>query len=393
MIYVGIDIAKQKHDCCIIDSEGADVRKAFSFSNNRTGFEELKAAILKCSGEGLSPGNVRVGFEATGHYGINLHSYLSNCGFCTMPLNAMCVKLYRQTQTLRKTKTDKTDARAIAEMLLYGRSNPTPVYYQNSELKSLTRHRFRLVALCSKSKIQKARLISILFPEIEAVISRTSLATLTALFSELPDAARIASCRIDRLANLIHKASQGRYGRKTAEELKALARESIGIESMACSLELQQVIEQIQLYNRQINYVEKQIKAIVENMQTKITSIPGIGLITGAVILAEIGDISRFPTPDKLQAFAGLDPSTWQSGKFKATKSPMVKRGSPYLRWAIMQSARLCTMYSPEYKDYLKKKIGEGKHYFVALGHLAKKLIRVIFSILNTNQEYIPKAA
>lgn len=172
-----------------------------------------------------------------------------------------------------------------------------------------------------------------------------------------------------------------------------LARQSVGRESESLSFELVQVIESIQFYERQIFVLDKQLAAFVKAMGTPLLSIPGIGCTLAAYILAEIGDITRFASPDKLLAFAGLEPSTYQSGRFTASKTPMVKHGSTYLRWALIQAARLVAMRCPDFKQFKEKKLAQGKHHFVVLGHVAKKLVRVIFHILTANESFVSQAA
>ncbi|MDD4096761.1 MAG: IS110 family transposase, partial [Oscillospiraceae bacterium] len=216
-------------------------------------------------------------------------------------------------------------------------------------------------------------------------------AAIKALLLELPSARRIAACRIDRLTNLLRVASHGRYDRAKAEEIKSLAQQSIGANSPAVALELQLTLQHLDFLLQQINELDKAIRTAVAQTQSPILSIPGIGPTLAAIILAEIGDIHRFSSPDKLQAFAGLDPSTYQSGKFKADRTPMVKHGSTYLRWALMQAARLAAINCETFGRYLAAKQAQGKHYFVALGHTAKKLIRVIFRILTANEVFVPQ--
>lgn len=393
MIYVGIDVAKNKHDCCILGMDGEYLCRPFSFDNDSAGFGRLMDAILECSKHSVSPDGVRAGFEATGHYSENLAAFLRSNGFEPVVFNPLRVKLHRQASSLRKTKTDRADAKCIAELLLLDHSNPAPISYQISELKSLTRHRSRLVEARGKCKVHLNRLVDVLFPELQSVVSTLTQASVLALLAELPGAAHIALCRIDRLTNLLRMASKGRYKRDKAVSIKALAKDSIGRSSPARSLELQQVIEQIYFFNSQIEAVEKQIACIVSAMDSPLLTIPGIGIIIASVTIAEIGDIRRFDTPDQLLAFAGLEPSTYQSGKFKADRTPMVKHGSTYLRWAVMQAARLTCVHCPDFRRYMERKLAQGKHYFVALGHLSKKLIRVIFHILNANEPFVPTMA
>ena len=390
MIYVGIDAAKDEHDCCILGGNGQTVREAFTFQNNHQGFEQLKTEIRRSS-EAEGSGQIRAGLESTGHYSGNLEAFLRSSGVELVVFNPLQVNLYRKSQTLRKTKTDKVDAKCIAQLLMTAESNPVSVSYQTQELKALTRHRSRLVSQRTKLKVSISRLVVMLFPELPTVCNSVTQAAIKALLLEMPGACQIAACRIDRLTNLLSKASKGRYGRAKAEEIKSLAQQSIGANSPATSLELRLTLQHLDFLQKQIHDLDKTIRVAVEQIQSPLLSIPGIGTTLAAIILAEIGDIHRFSSPDKLQAFAGLDPSTYQSGKFKADKTPMVKHGSTYLRWALMQAARLVAMNCETFGRYLATKQAQGKHYFVALGHTAKKLIRVIFHILNANEDFVPQ--
>lgn len=390
MIYVGIDVAKSKHDCCILESDGLTVRDTFTFANDRDGFNRLMETITATAQE-TETGSIKAGLEATGHYSENLVSFLRRSGVEPVVFNPLQVNRFRKSQTLRKTKTDKVDAKSIAQLLMTSESSPAPLSYQIVELKTLTRHRTRLVAQRARLKVSIARLVDILFPELPSVCCSVTQASMKVLLLELPGAHAVAGTRIDRLTNLLLNASQRRYGRQKALELKALARRSIGADSPATALELQFTLQQLDFIQQQIRLLDHAIKKAVTAIGTPLLSIPGIGPTLAAIILAEIGDIHRFRSPDKLQAFAGLDPSTYQSGTFRADKTPMVKHGSTYLRWALMQAARLVALYCDTFRRYLESKLAQGKHYFVALGHTAKKLIRVIFHILTTNESFVPQ--
>lgn len=392
LIYVGIDVAKQKHDCCILNAQGEVLQRIFTFTNDWSGFSKLQTAIQDAVTSQQDP-SIKAGLEATGHYSENLLAFLRSIGIEPVVLNPLRVSLYRKALSLRKTKTDKVDAKCIAGLLMSDESNPVPPSYQTQELKVLTRHRLRLVSMRSKAKIQFSRLTDILFPELCTVCWSTTQKSMLALLKVLPGARKIAACRVDRLSAILTQASQGRYGRAKAETIKALAQQSIGRESEALSFELTQVIETIEFAQRKIDELDKVIHACVQTLQTPLISIPGISYCLASIILAEIGDISRFASPDKLLAFAGLEPSAYQSGNFTASRTPMTKRGSTYLRWALLQAARLVAMRCPEFKVYQARKRAQGKHYFVVLGHLAKKLVRVIFHILTTNECYRPQTA
>lgn len=386
MIYVGIDVAKDKHDCFAMNSDGEILIENFTFKNNLDGFN-LFFNLISNFNESLK--NIKVGLEATGHYSNNILNFLTSKGFSVYVINPLQTNLYRKGQSLRKTKTDKLDARFIATMLITDNLKPySNLSYHISELKSLVRHRFRLVEERSKFKVSLSRLITIVFPELEKIVWSISQNSILYLLNELPSTKDISTCNLKHLTTLLEKYSKGKYSRDKAVEIRNLAKVSIGTNSASISFELRQVIKTILFLQSQIDEIDKELKKSLDELNSPIMSIPGISYVTAAFILAEIGDINNFDSPSKLQAFAGLDPSTYQSGKFTATHSTMVKRGSKYLRWALLTATRLVCMRDKTFNDYKNQKLAEGKHYFVALSHTSKKLIRVIFYLLKTNHSY-----
>ena len=386
MIYVGIDVAKDKHDCFAMNSDGEILSEKLTITNNLDGFETLYNSLMNFSD---SLYNIKVGLEATGHYSNNILNFLTEKGFNIYLINPLQTNLYVKGQSLRKTKTDKLDAHVIATMLISDNLKPyIPVSYHISELKSLTRHRFRLVKENSKFKTSLVRLVDIVFPELPKVVSSVAQKSCLALLSELPSAKEIAECNLTHLTHLLLNNSNKMFGKDKAIQIRELARKSIGLNSNSVSFELKQTISIIQFIQEQLDDVEKRIKEILKEINSPILSIPGISFKTAGSILAEIGDISRFDSPAKLLAFAGLDPSMYQSGKFFSTHSVMVKRGSKYLRFALMTAARMVCLNDATFNEFKNKKMAEGKHYMVAMGHVAKKLVRVIYYLLKTNNVY-----
>ena len=386
MIFVGIDVAKDKHDCFAISSDGEVLFEKLTIKNTLDGFSLLINSIFNFEKD---LNKIKVGLEATGHYSNNIVNFLLNKGFSLYLINPLQTNLFRKGQSLRKTKTDKLDAHIIATMLISGNLQPySKKLYHISELKSLVRHRFRLVKERSKCKVSFSRLLTILFPELENVVWSTSQKSALYLLFELPSANDIANCNLKHLTSILQKYSNGKYTKDKAIEIRELARNSIGSISPAQSFEMKQVIQSILFYQSQIDEIDKELKRIVSELNSPILSIPGISYVSAAFILAEIGDINNFDSPAKVQAFAGLDPSTYQSGKYTATHARMVKRGSKYLRWALLNASRLVAMRDKTFHDYKEKKLSEGKHYFVALSHVTKKLIRVIFYLLKTGKTY-----
>lgn len=391
MIYVGIDIAKDKHDCFITNSDGETLYKPFTISNNREGYEELYSKICSSTGD-IS--KVKVGLEATGHYSYNLLGFLVDKGLATFVINPLHTNLYRKSLSLRQTKTDKVDARTIASMLMsdVNLKSYSDTSYHNEELKSLTRYRFDKVKERAKLKTSVSRLALILFPELEKMIPTLHMASVYALLSEFPGASNVASAHLTRLTNLLETASKGRYSKDTAILFREAARSSIGSNMPAKSLELKHTIKLIQELDTEIEEIEKEIKIIMDEINSPILSIPGINYRMGAMIIAEIGDFSRFDSPDKILAYAGLSPSTYQSGQLDSAYSHMEKRGSRYLRYALFNAAKFVCHWDPTFAAYLAKKRAEGKHYNVAISHAAKKLVRVIYQLEKSGQAYIKAA-
>lgn len=387
MICVGIDVAKDKHDCFILSSEGKVLEDVFTIQNNAEGFETLLKVIHRCA---RPEDKIKVGLEATGHYSYNILGFLLDKGLHTYVINPLHTNLYRKSLSLRKTKTDQVDARTIATMLMSGvdLKSYTDTAYHNEELKSLTRYRFGKVQERAKLKSSVARLVCILFPELEKLVSSLHIASVYALLNEFPGAHQIAEAHLTHLKTVLRNASGGRYDREKAVEIREAAKFSVGSRMPAKSLELKHTIQLIQVMDAEIEEIEKEINAIMDEVHSTITTIPGISTRMGAMILAEIGDFSSFDSPDKILAYAGLSPSTYQSGQLTNCHSRMEKRGSKYLRYAIFNAARHVCLWEPKFSAYLAKKRAEGKHYYVAISHAAKKLVRMIYAMEMSGQPY-----
>ena len=389
MIYVGIDVAKDKHDCFITNSDGEVLFTSFTISNNRDGFETLFLKIQSVSDDLTK---VKVGLEATGHYSYNLLGYLLDKGLPTYVINPLHTNLYRKSLSLRKTKTDKVDARTIASMFMsdVNLKSYSDLSYHNEELKSLTRYRFDKVKERAKLKSSISRLVCILFPELEKLVPTLHMVSVYTLLSEFPSAHAIASSHLTLLTNLLSESSKNRYGKDTAVMFREAARNSIGSNMPAKSLELKHTIKLIQELTSEIDEIEAEIKTIMDTINSPILTIPGISYRMGAMILAEIGDFSRFDSPDKILAYAGMSPSTYQSGQLDNCYSHMEKRGSRYLRYALYNATKYVCHWDESFGTYLAKKRAEGKHYNVALSHATKKLVRTIYAMEKSGQVYLP---
>lgn len=389
VICVGIDVAKDKHDCFILSSEGEVLADVFTIPNTAEGFDALLRTIRRCT---RPEDKIKVGLEATGHFSYNILGFLLRKRLPTYVINPLHTNLYRKSLSLRKTKTDRIDARTIASMLLsdvelipYSEAS-----YHNDNLKTLTRYRFDKVRERAKLKQSVARLVTILFPELEKLVPSLHIASVYALLVQFPGAHHIANVPLSRLVELLQESSNGKYKQEKAELIQQAAQVSIGSSMPAKSLELKHTIQLIQTFNTEIEETEAEIEALMDNVHSPMTTIPGIGPRLAAMILAEVGDFSGFSSADKVLAYAGMSPSTYQSGQITATRSHMEKRGSRYLRYAIYNATKYVCYWDPTFSDYLAKKRAEGKPYNVAISHAAKKLVRLIYALEKSGQPYRP---
>ena len=389
MFFVGIDVSSAKHDCCILDSSRKPIR-SFMILNNRKGFSGLSAVLTELA----APEDIKIGLEATGIYGDNLANFLRRKGYNVCTINPLLCKKHQSATTLRKTKNDRSDAKNIALIVASEDLQPDQVLcYHIVELKSLSRARFLTVKDRSSLKNKVKRLVAVLFPELLDVFTDLFGASGMALMTRYPSAKALAACNLDTLTELLKTASRGRFGRERAEALRKLAKESIGSFSESAVFQLHLLLKRIELLNAQVEMYDDEIRRLMDLLDSPILSVPGIGYTLGAMILSEIGDIKRFSSPAKLLAFAGLEPSVYQSGKFNPASGKMVKRGSPFLRWALLQVATYAPASSVTFAAYYAKKCSEGKSPSVAHSHVAKKLVRVIFSLLSRNVSFVDSFA
>ena len=330
MICVGIDVAKDKHDCFILSSDGEILADVFTIPNNAEGFDTLLHTIRRCA---RPEDKIKVGLEATGHYSYNILGFLLNKGLPTFVINPLHTNLYRKSLSLRKTKTDRVDARTIAAMLMsdVDLKSYTDTAYHNEELKSLTRYRFDKVRERAKLKQSVSRLVTILFPELEKLVPTLHMASVYALLSEFPGAKQVAGAHLTHLKTVLSDASKGRYGRDMATMLRESARYSIGSVMPAKSLELRHTIRLIRELDAEIEDIETAIQSIMYEIHSPITTIPGIGVRMGAMILAEIGDFSRFDSPDKILAYGETRLSlsalrTLQCNQIRLSLGPNLRR-------------------------------------------------------------------
>lgn len=389
MYFVGIDIAKKTHQAAIICSDSKLIGKPFKVSNTIDGFNLF---LEKLTAVNTDLSQFEIGMEATGHYWLNLYTWLSDKGFRLHVINPLQSDALRNLY-IRKTKTDSVDAKIIADVIRIGQYSETQLADENIiALRDLNRQRFYLVDMAADLKRKIIAMMDRIFPEYQDFFSDMFGKTSVQIMKEYTSPEQILQIPTERLTQLLKKASRGRFTETKAKELKALAANSFAalLSSEMTVLLIRQMLEQLDLLEKQISDIEHIIAAQFAQFDTKLTTIPGIGTTLGATILSEIGDINRFDKPKQLIAYAGIDPSVKQSGNFVGTQSHMSKRGSPYLRRALWLAAVVAVSHDDLFKYLFQQKMNAGKTYAQAMGYICHKLLNTVFAILKTGEEYKP---
>lgn len=391
MLYLGIDIGKNTHVASLIDETAKPLFKAFSFSNTTEGANSL---IEKLSLHIGSPSEVEIGMEATGHYWLSIYSFLVENDFVVHVVNPIQTDGWRRGTEIRKRKTDIIDSVLIADLIRYGDFVETSLSDEDTmSLRNLSRFRSYLVSSIGDLKRKVICVLDQVFPEYQSAFSDIFGETSKELLSHFQTADDFENITSEQLEAVLKNVSFKGFTKNKISQISELASNSFGLKFCRDSfaLQLKLLIEQIRFIEAQVYDVETEIKTVLDKIDSPITTIPGIGDINAAVILGEIGDISRFPNASKLAAYAGIDASVSQSGEYQSTNNKMSKRGSPYLRKALFQAALIAAFHDPVFSAFYQKKRSEGKHHLTAVGAVARKLCNTIFSVLKNNTPYIPQ--
>jgi len=382
MYLIGIDIAKYNHQC-FIATEAGEVINEFSFDNNQIGFNELLKSLKSLD----QSQQIKIGLEATGHYGNTLKQFISANGYTFAEFNPYLAKQFFKSTTIRKTKTDKVDARLLSSMLASVDYKALHTkYYHINELKALTRARDSLISDRSNYLVQITNALDIVFPEFKAFFNgRLGKAALFILnkHNSLEKISKTNRSHYDKIQRL---ARRGMTYNKFLQ-LKELAKNSIGINSVSHFLLINHYTNLINNLNSELDIIENNIYDIMSNVDTKLTTIPGVSLMSSAIIIGEIGDINNFSSASKLIAYTGFDIAIYQSGE-SHTYGRLVKRGSPLLRKTIWNLVFGSVRLIPQITDFYYKKRAEGKHHKVAYSAISRKLIRLIYFIESTNTTF-----
>ena len=386
MYLIGIDISKYKHDCFIATETGEIIKEAFSFNNNRQGFTEFLGILNSLD----STQTKRIGLEATGHYGYNLKVFLDQKGFTFMEFNPYLVKRYRTSLTLRKTKTDKVDSKLLSMILLSVEYKIYPVNsYHSNDFKSLPRYYKTLLKKRSKEIVNITNSLDLIFPEFKPFFkNRFSIMAIYILVNyQLPS--KIATLNIKSCEKL-NGISRGHFSYAKFLKLKDLAKNTIGSSSPILNYQLQTTLKIYTFINNEIIKLEKKLIKEANLIHSPVFTIKGIGTISALSIISEYNNFTSFNSAAKMLSYAGLEPSMIQSGTIEKP-GKMVKRGSGYLRETIMNVSFTFITNNPTIYDYYHKKRNEGKSHRVALTHVAKKLIRIIYYLVKNDDDFDQK--
>ena len=389
MYIVGIDIGKNHHEASIVSPEGKQIGRSLRFATTHKGADSLMRFIFKNIGN--SP--CVFGMEATGHYWYPIYSFLKAKGYTICVINPIQSDSLRKMY-IRQTKNDSIDSFLIAEVIRFGQFGTTSMADENIlAMRQLCRYRDSVISSRTEIKLRIGTIMEQIFPEYEKQFSSLWVSTSMGILEKYLTPENIENTPIDELFEIIKDKSHNRLTRAKAISIKEAAADTFGIKIAqdAFSFQLKQLIDRMNFLDKQIEALDIEIMKYYEQFDCYLHTIPGIGIIGAATILAEIGDISRFKNSSALVAFAGIDPTVRQSGEFNSTHNHMSKRGSPYLRHAIFLAATTCSFHNSPLNAYYKKKRDQGKHHLTATGAVARKLTTIIYAVLRDSKPYEPK--
>ena len=389
MYIVGIDIGKNHHEASIVSPEGKQIGRSLRFATTHKGADSLMSFIFKNIGN--SP--CVFGMEAIGHYWYPIYSFLKAKGYTIYVINPIQSDSLRKMY-IRQTKNDSIDSFLIAEVIRFGQFGTTSMADENIlAMRQLCRYRDSVISSRTEIKLRIGTIMEQIFPEYEKQFSSLWMSTSMGILEKYLTPENIENAPIDELFEIIKDKSHNRLTKAKAISIKEAAADTFGIKIAqdAFSFQLKQLIDRMNFLDKQIEALDCQILEYYEKFDCYLHTIPGIGMIAAAAILAEIGDINRFKSSSALVAFADIDPTVRQSGEFSSTHNHMSKRGSPYLRHAIFLAATTCSFHNSPLNAYYKKKREQGKHHLTATGAVARKLTTVIYAVLRDGKPYEPK--
>ena len=388
MILVGIDIGKTKHTFSIIDKGTGEILLNPSvFDNNQNGFLLLIKQL-----KSYNKADILIGMEDTGHYHFALLKYLLDSRYTVALINPTTTDLTRKIQG-GISKNDPLDSLTICDVISSNqRKKPYRVTKVNRfelyEQKQLTRHHHNLKEELNiyKNRIQKC--IDIVFPEFNSLFRSKYGVVYMNILKTFSSADAIANADIRNIRKCFEFKGQGKRISLSAEQLRSVAKSSIGIPSVAEEIQIRHLVSQIELLEEQLSEIDKRIEEFSAKSNSTILSIPGISHFSGTSILAELGDICNYQKSSQIIKFAGVAPYHYESSQYMAQHTVITKKGSKYLRKTLYQIILPVINNNEVFRTYYNKKLSEGKGHRCAQGHCIRKLLRVIYHLLSTEQQF-----
>ncbi|HHY80601.1 MAG TPA: IS110 family transposase [Thermoanaerobacter sp.] len=401
-LIVGIDISSELNAASFIDETGIRlVKKTFFFPNDLDGAQQLLDFTISLAQQ-YNISSIKFGMEATSHYAWHLHTFLASSPELApfnplfYVINPSIIKSFKGAY-IHLPKTDSIDAAVIAECVRFGQVKPTPLPdLRYAALQKLTRMRYHIVPSLVREKNRALNLISFKFSTYPSECPFSDIfgkASLAIIENFTPD--DIASMPLDDLIDFIVKNGNNRLSDPTqiAKTLKAAANRAYRLHhdlAEANDLALSMTLENIRFLESQLKKLDGEISRQLKAFSQTLTSIPGIGDVLAAGIIAEIGDIKRFNNEAAVAKYAGLIWNKYQSGNFNAQDTSLVKCGDQYLRYYLVEAANCVRVHTVRFKEYYNKKYREvPKHQHKrALVLTARRLIPLIFAMLSKGQIY-----
>lgn len=381
--FLGIDVGKFNHQASLIDDQGNLIGCSIRFANNLSSFERFLAEIKKRLPEKAI---LKVGLESTGHYWFNLRNFLNKNGFSSIEVFNPIETRERAKKRIRKVKNDRIDSLEIAKMIKERKEEESFVWPENlRKLKNLTRFSEKLKSQEKFFKREIVNLLERIWPEFKGFFSNLFLTSHLVILENLE---KMATIKEEEFSQLLKESSRQRINKEKAKKILDSFKESIGQElrDEFSFLQLRILLENLKLIQSQVKEVKEKINEFSKNFPV-INEIKksqkGLSCYLSSICLAEIGEIERFSSPEKLVAFAGLDPSVYQSGSYYRQRGNHIsKRGSKYLRKALYYAAKTAVIFDPQFKTFYQKKKLQGKHYNVIIIAVARKILVRIYHLL-----------
>lgn len=384
--FIGIDVAKDFHVAAVVDASGSPVADT-TFTNDAAGFALLAEWL---AGLGLNPSNAVVCMESTGHYHRLLLHRLASDGWRVAVVNPVRTDAFRRVRSVRRTKTDLVDAYLIADFLRVERPEPVvPSPGGLSDLRRLTRLRSELVKHRTALKNRMAAAVDVLFPELPPHLGGLWSASCRKVLELWPDPMELALVSEDELAEVLRSSSRGRRGLGDAMTIQRVARCSVGRCDPCAAFEVRSILRSVASLDDEIKRLDMECQRILKASDAAVLlTVPGLGPVLASSIAAEVGDARLFRRANSMMAFAGMDATKTQSGKFESTEDHMSKRGSSHLRWALMEAANQVRRRDAYFADYYDSLKARNKHHYVALSGVARKLCGVIIALWTEQRAY-----